>query len=62
MIYFPVSVRMSVRPHHFRSITRVFVHGLFFSNFAYVLLSGMSCMGLLMGKIRLFLSLFILEK
>ena len=38
----------------------------FFSNFAYILLSEMSGMGLLMGKIRLFLTellpLFILEK
>ena len=55
----------SVRPHHFRSITWVFIHGIF-SNFAYILLSAMSGMGLLMGKIRPFLTellpFFVLEK
>ena len=65
MIYSLVSVRLSLRPHHFQSITRVFVHGIF-SNFVYILLLGMSGMGLLMGKIRPFLTellpLFILEK
>ena len=59
------SVRPSVRPHHFRSITWVFIHGIF-SNFAYILLSAMSGMGLLMGKIRPFLTellpFFVLEK
>ena len=59
------SVRPSVRPHHFRSITWVFIHR-FFSNFAYILLSAMSGMGLLMGKIRPFLTellpFFVLEK
>ena len=69
MLYPSVSVRLSVRPsvrpHHFRSITWVFIHG-FFSNFAYILLSAMSGMGLLMGKIRRFLTellpFFVLEK
>ena len=69
MLYPSVSVRLSVRPsvraHHFRSITCVFIHGIF-SNFAYILLSVMSGMGLLMGKIRPFLTellpFFILEK
>ena len=41
------------------------IHG-FFSNFAYILLSAMSGMGLLMGKIRPFLTellpFFVLEK
>ena len=59
------SVRPSVRADHFRSITGVFIHG-FFSNFAYILLSAMSGMGLLMGKIRPFLMellpFFVLEK
>ena len=59
MLYPSVSVRPSVRPsvraHHFRSITWVFIHGIF-SNFAYILLSAMSGMGLLMGKIRPFLT------
>ena len=59
------SVRPSVRAHHFRSITWVFIHGIF-SNFAYILLSAMSGMGLLMGKIRPFLTellpFFVLEK
>ena len=50
-----MSVCMSVRPHHFRSIARVFVHGIF-SNFAYILLSEMSGMGSLMGKICPFLT------
>ena len=65
MLYPSVSVRPSVRAHHFRSITLVFIHGIF-SNFAYILLSAMSGMGLLMGKIRPFLTeilpFFILEK
>ena len=55
----------SVRAHHFRSITWVFIHGIF-SNFAYILLSAMSGMGLLMGKICPFLTellpFFALEK
>ena len=69
MLYPSVSVRPSVRPsvraHHFRSITWVFIHGIF-SNFAYILLSAMSGMELLMGKIRSFLTellpFFVLEK
>ena len=69
MLYLSVSVHLSVRPsvraHHFRSITWVFIHGIF-SNFAYILLSAMSGMGLLMGKIRPFLTellpFFVLEK
>ena len=65
MLYPSVSVRPSVRAHHFRSITWVFIHGIF-SNFAYILLSAMSGMGLLMGKIRPFLTellpFFVLEK
>ena len=59
------SVRPSVCAHHFRSITWVFIHGIF-SNFAYILLSAMSGVGLLMGKIRPFLTellpFFVLEK
>ena len=59
------SVRPSVHAHHFRSITLVFIHGIF-SNFAYILLSAMSGMGLLMGKIGPFLMellpFFVLEK
>ena len=62
MIYRPVSVRSSARPHHFRSSICSWI---FFSNFAYLLLSEMSGMGLLMGKIRPFLTellpLFILK-
>ena len=61
----PLGVCPSVRAHHFRSITWVFIHGIF-SNFAYILLSVMSGMGLLMGKIRPFLRellpFFVLEK
>ena len=61
----PFDVRPSVCDHHFRSITLVFIHGIF-SNFAYILLSVMSGMGLLMGKIRPFLTellpFFVLEK
>ena len=60
-----LSVRPSVRAHHFRSITWVFIHGIF-SNFAYIMLLAMSGMGLLMGKIRPFLTellpFFVLEK
>ena len=60
-----LSVCPSVRAHHFRSITWVSIHQIF-SNFAYKLLSAMSGMGLLMGKIRPFftelLSFFVLEK
>ena len=58
MLYLSVSDRLSVRPsvraHHFRSITWVFIQRIF-SNFAYILLSAMSGMGLLMGIIRPFL-------
>ena len=69
MLYPSVSVRLSVRPsvraHHFRSITWVLIHGIFL-NFAYILLSAMSGMGLLMGKIHPFLTellpFFVLEK
>ena len=65
MLYPSVSVRPSVPAHHFQSITWVFIHGIF-SNFAYILLSAMSGMGLLMGKIRPFLTellpFFVLEK
>ena len=65
MLYPSVSVRPSVRAHHFRSITLVFIHGIF-SNFAYILLLAVSGMGLLMGKIRPFLTellpFFVLEK
>ena len=61
----PFGVCPSVRANHFRSITWVFIHGIF-SNFAYILLSAMSGMGLLMGKIRPFLTellpFFVLEK
>ena len=65
-LHFSVGVLcLSVRAHHFRSITWVFIHGIF-SNFAYILLSAMSGMGLLMGKIRPFLTellpFFVLEK
>ena len=59
------SVRPSVLAHHFRLITWVFIYGIF-SNFAYILLSAMSGMGLLMGKIHPFLTellpFFVLEK
>ena len=65
MLYPSVSVRPSVCAHHFQSITWVFIHRIF-SNFAYILLSAMSGMGLLMGKIRPFLTellpFFVLEK
>ena len=61
----PFGVCPSVCAHHFRSITWVFIHG-FFSNFAYILLLAMSGMGLLMGKIRPFITellpFFVLEK
>ena len=61
MISLPVSIRpsicMSIRPsvcpHHFRSIIWVFFHGIS-SSFAYILLSGMSGMGLLIGEFRQF--------
>ena len=66
MLYPSVSVRPSVRPcSPFPIDNLVFIHG-FFSNFAYILLSAMSGMGLLMGKIRPFLTellpFFVLEK
>ena len=55
----------SVRAHHFQLITGVFIHGIF-SNFAYILLSAMNGMGLLMGKIHPFLTellpFFVLDK
>ena len=58
----PFGVCPSVRAHHFRSI---FIHGIF-SNFAYILLSAMRGVGLLMGKICPFLTellpFFVLEK
>ena len=64
MLYPSVSVRLSVRPSVL-TISDRFIHGIF-SNFAYILLSAMSGMGLLMGKIRPFLTellpFFVLEK
>ena len=52
-LVFDLQFISSVRAHCFRSITWVFMHRIF-SNFAYILLLGMSGMGLLMGKIRQF--------
>ena len=55
MIYIPASVRMSVHPSirtfpiDYLSINYLFND--FFSNLVYKVLSGMSGMGLLMGKI-----------
>ena len=50
VIYLPVSVRMSVRPSAPVPIDNLSICSrIFFSNFAYILLSGMSGMGLLMG-------------
>ena len=64
MLYPSVSVRPSVRPCSPFPIDN-FIQGIF-SNFAYILLSAMSGMGLLMGKIRPFLTellpFFVLEK
>ena len=68
MLYLSVSVRPSIRPSvrtiSDRSLEYLFTD--FFSNFAYILLSAMSGMGLLMGKIRPFLTellpFFVLEK
>ena len=68
MLYLSVSVRPSIRPSVLtisdRSLEYLFTE--FFSNFAYILLSAMSGMGLLMGKIRPFLTellpFFVLEK
>ena len=58
MLYLSVSVR-SCSPFPIDNLS-------IFSNFAYILLSAMSGMGLLMGKIRPFLTellpFFVLEK
>ena len=57
-----VSVRPSVRSPYvrpsalcFRSITKVFINE-FHSNFAYIFVSRMSRLGLLMGKLRQFIT------
>ena len=59
MLYPSVSVR-PCSPFPIDNLSRIF------SNFAYILLSAMSGMGLLMGKIRPFLTellpFFVLEK
>ena len=52
-LVFDLKFISSVHAHCFRSITWVFMHRIF-SNFAYILLLGMSGTGLLMGKIRPF--------
>ena len=67
MIYLPVSVRPYVRPSAPFPIGNVSISSwIFFSNFPYILLSGMSDIGILMGKTRPFLTellhLFILVK
>ena len=66
MLYPSVSVRLSVRPCSPFPIDNLSIYSRNFSNFAYLLLSAMSGMGLLMGKIRPFLTellpFFILEK
>ena len=67
MLYLSVSVRPSVRPCSPFPIDNLSIYSRnFFSNFAYILLSAMSGMGLLMGKIRPFLTellpFFVLEK
>ena len=63
MLYLSVSVR-PCSPFPIDNLS-IFIHGIF-SNFAYILLSAMSGMGLLMGKIRPFLTellpFFVLEK
>ena len=68
MMYLAMSVRLYVRPSVHPSvpfpIENLFT--IFYSNFENILLSGMSGMGWLIGKIRPFLtellSLFILKK
>ena len=66
MLYPSVSVRLSVRPCSPFPIDNLSIYSRKFSNFAYILLSAMSGMGLLMGKIRPFLTellpFFVLEK
>ena len=73
MINLPVSVHLSVRPpaHLFHPsapfpIDNKYLFMEFFSSLEYILLSGISGMGLLMGEIRPFITellpLFILEK
>ena len=66
MLYPSVSVRPSVRPCSPFPIDNLSIYSRNFSNFAYILLSAMSGMGLLMGKIRQFLTellpFFVLEK
>ena len=66
MLYPSVSVRLSVRPSAPFPIDNLSIYPRIFSNFAYILLSAMSGMGLLMGKICPFLTellpFFILEK
>ena len=61
-----LSVRASVRPCSPFQIDNLSIHHGIFSNFAYILLSGMSGMGFLMGKIHPFLKellpFFVLEK
>ena len=64
MLYLSVSVRPSVLTISDRKLEYLFTE--FFSNFAYILLSAMSGMGLLIGKICPFLTellpFFVLEK
>ena len=66
MLYLSVSVRPSVRPCSPFPIDNLSIYSRNFSNFAYILLSAMSGMGLFMGKIRPFLTellpFFVLEK
>ena len=66
MLYLSVPVRPSVRPCSPFPIDNLSIYSRNFSNFAYILLSAMSGMGLLMGKIRPFLTellpFFVLEK
>ena len=67
MLYPSVSVRLSVRPSVLTiSIDNLSIYSRNFFKFAYTLLSAMSGMGLLMGKIRPFLTellpFFVLEK
>ena len=56
---------LSVRPCSPFPIDNLSIYSRIFSNFAYILLSAMSGMGLLMGKIRPFLTellpFFVLE-
>ena len=66
MLYLSVSVSPSVRQCSPFPIDNLSIYSRIFSNFAYILLSAMSGMGLLMGKIRPFLTellpFFVLEK